>query len=203
MFSGIIEAVGHVDTRHPYGTGARFAFRTELAGSLAIGESIAVNGTCLTVVARTADRFWVDCSATTLETTGLAMLAPGDAVNLERALRVGDRLSGHFVAGHVDGIAVVRRIEADGDTRRLVVEVPPPMAAWLAPKGSVALDGVSLTIVDTVGATFSVTVIPHTLRATTLQGWRVGQLVNIEADLLAKYVAEWLQATRQGGANRG
>jgi riboflavin synthase len=206
MFTGIVEAVGRIErvvaTRDP-ATGASGAHLVVDAGTLdcagvAIGDSIALNGVCLTVVAcepgPTGSRLEFDVSGETLAvTTGLG--AAG-AVNLEKALRFGDRLGGHLVAGHVDGIGTVRRFEALGDNRLLEVEAPPAMARFIAVKGSVTVDGVSLTVNAVDGSRFGVNLIPHTLAVTTLGTLAPGRRVNLEVDLIASYLDRLLLERR-------
>jgi riboflavin synthase len=192
MFTGIAQAVGQVVAREPHGDGARI---TVDAGALdvddvAIGESIAVAGCCLTVVARKAKRLSFDVSAETLScTTGLD---DRGAVNLERALRLSDRLGGHLLAGHVDGVGTVVRCDLvpGGDGSRLLeAEAPEPLARFIAPKGSIAVDGVSLTVNTVSGRRFVLNLIPHTLSVTTLGQLTPGSRVNLEVDLVARYIA--------------
>jgi riboflavin synthase len=166
---------------------------------LALGESIAVDGACLTVTARGARRFRADVSPETLRRTTLGRLAKGARVNLERALRVGDRLGGHVVLGHVDGVGRLEKIAPDGDWLLYRFAAPRAVAAYLVEKGSIAVDGVSLTIFACRGGKFTVALIPHTLARTTLGTRRPGDGVNLEADVLLKHVAAMLRARRAGG----
>ena len=152
------------------------------------GESIAVNGVCLTAVGLHADGFDTDVSVETLDVTTLKQAKQGDAVNLEPALRVGDALGGHLVSGHVDGIGVLISREEDARSIRMAFEVPADLARYIAKKGSVCVDGVSLTINEVSGNTFSLNIIPHTAEVTTMGGYVVGQAVNIEVDLIARYL---------------
>jgi riboflavin synthase len=198
MFTGIVQMVGRIAAASPHGDGVRIAVDTGLgtSGDVAIGDSVAVRGCCLTVVATEGATLTFDVSGETLRcTTGLD--GPGD-VNLELALRLGDRLGGHLVTGHVDGLGVVRAfapVPADRHgSWRLDVEAPPDLARFIAAKGSVAIDGVSLTVNAVAGARFSVNLIPHTLAATTLKSLAEGDPVNLEIDLIARYVAR-LQET--------
>lgn len=192
MFTGIVAAVGRIEQVAVRGSGLRI---TVDAGGLdlsdvAVGDSIAVSGCCLTVVALAPPRFEADVSQETLDcTTGLG--APGE-VNLEKSLRLADRLGGHLVTGHVDGVGEVVRFEPDGASRRLVVRVPPALAKYIARKGSVAVQGVSLTVNRAAGAEFEVNLIPHTLAVTTLGGLGPRAPVNIEVDLLARYAERLL-----------
>jgi riboflavin synthase len=188
VFTGIIAAVGAVRAANPVGAGVRLVVD---AGGLdlddiAVGNSIAVNGACLTVVARIDRGFEADVSRETLECT--AGFAAGSRVNLEKALRPADRLGGHLVAGHVDGVGSVVRMEPAGNDRLLAVAAPRELAKYIARKGSIAVNGVSLTVNAVNGAEFTVNLIPHTLSATNLGELRVGDRVNLEADPLARYL---------------
>ena len=190
MFTGIVQATGRVLTKEPRGDGARITIDSgELSvDDVMIGESIAVAGCCLTVVAREDRRLAFDVSAETLScTTGFDS---GRAVNLERALRLSDRLGGHLLAGHVDGVGTVVRISpVSGGSRLLEAEAPADLARFIAPKGSIAIDGVSLTVNAVSGVRFSVNLIPHTLAVTTLGNLVPGTRVNLEVDLVARYIA--------------
>jgi len=196
MFTGIVAAVGRIDTVSPAPGGVRL----RIAGNglamddVALGDSIAVSGVCLTVVAFDKTSFEAEVSQATLGT--VAGFAPGAAVNLEKALRLADRLGGHLMTGHVDGTGTVTCFEPVGDNRRLVITTPPMIARYIARKGSVAVDGVSLTVNAVDGDTFEVNLIPHTLGATTLQHLKPGASVNLEADLLARYTERLASAGR-------
>lgn len=192
MFTGIIAAVGRISKAAPARGGRRLVIDAAGLGlrDVATGDSIAVNGACLTVVARKARTFEVDVSGETLAcTTGLAA---GNRVNLEKAMRLADRLGGHLVSGHVDGVGTVKRIKAAGDNRVMAVKAPAALAKYIARKGSVTVNGVSLTVNDVRGAEFTVNLIPHTLAETNLDELRSGGKVNLEVDMLARYV-EWLK----------
>jgi riboflavin synthase len=195
MFTGIVTDLGRVREVIPGGdTG--FVIETGYdTGGIALGASIACAGACLTVIETAAGWFAVQASAETLARTTLGDWAPGTRVNLERSLRLGDELGGHIVAGHVDAVAALRGVRPDGDSLRLVVELPEAYAGAIAPKGSVALDGVSLTVNEVEGARFGVNIIPHTRRATTLGALRPGDRLNLEIDLLARYVARLMGRT--------
>jgi riboflavin synthase len=194
MFTGIITDVGEVIGRE----GGRFALRCGYeADDIDIGASIACDGVCLTVTTVRPDgpgaAFTVDVSNETLSRTTLGTWLPGRAVNLERALRLGAELGGHLVSGHVDGQARILSILPDGDSRRFVIETHPDLARFIAAKGSVALDGISLTVNEAMGARFGVNLIPHTLTRTTWGRKKPGDLVNLEVDMLARHVARLME----------
>jgi riboflavin synthase len=194
VFTGIIEELGQVraNDRHADGSRLEVACRTVLADAT-IGASIAVNGCCLTVVDLTDDSWTADVQPESLDRTNLGRLAPGDPVNLERPLRLADRLGGHLVQGHVDAVGTVtaRTPEADGSTR-VTIRVPDHLGRYVVEKGSVTVDGVSLTVTDTTGEEFGLALIPHTLAVTTLGVRQPGDTVNLEADVIAKYVERLL-----------
>jgi riboflavin synthase len=198
MFTGIIEAIGTVRecTRKPGGAWAHIG-AGPLAEGLRVGDSIAVDGACLTVTALRGDGFTCDLSAETLDRTTLGTLRAGWRVNLERPLRLGDRLGGHLVSGHVDAMGEVAGRIPQGDGEFWRFRFPQDLAPLLAMKGSIAVDGISLTIAELSRDTFGVALIPYTLHHTTLGGKRVGDPVNLEADLLGKHVARLL-ALRAG-----
>jgi riboflavin synthase len=196
MFTGIVEATGRL--RRISGTQASFraAITARLRGrELELGESIAVNGVCLTVAAITGAGFEADVSVETTLRTTLGALAPDAEVNLERAAALGDRLGGHLVSGHVDGLARVVRTERADEGLLVELCAPDELARYIAEKGSVALDGVSLTVNRVAGANFELMLIPHTLAVTTLKHMATGSEHNLEVDLLARYVARFLEAT--------
>jgi riboflavin synthase len=200
MFTGLVEALGRVERAVDEGPGRRLTLSWPGLGSkgdpLVPGESVAVNGCCLTVVeAGAGDRFVVQAGPETLRRTNLGGRSAGDAVNLERALRVGDRLGGHFVQGHVDTTATLVERRPAGEWEFLAFAIDPEWDPLLVPKGSVAVDGVSLTLVDVAPGGFSVMLIPHTLAVTTLGALRPGDRVNVEADMLAKHVRKLLGGT--------
>ncbi|GHF63726.1 riboflavin synthase [Seohaeicola zhoushanensis] len=189
MFTGIITDIGTVTQLQQAGdTTARIATGYDTS-RIDIGASIASDGVCLTVTALGDDWYEVQISAETLSKTNLGDWAPGRQVNLERALRVGDELGGHIVSGHVDGVAEVVAMAREGDSTRLTFRVPAQLARFVAPKGSVALNGTSLTVNEVEGDTFGVNLIPHTQDVTTWGGIKVGDRINIEIDTLARYVA--------------
>ena len=193
LFTGLVECLGQVDRVDVEGSGRRLTIAWPgLDTALTIGESIAVNGCCLTVVATEGEVFEVQAGPETLLRTNLGEKQAGDVVNLERSLRVGDRLGGHFVQGHVDATAVLRERRPEGEWEFLAFGLDPDWMPLLVPKGSIAVDGVSLTLVDVEPAAFSVMLIPHTLAMTTLGTTRPGDRVNIEVDVLAKHVQKLL-----------
>jgi riboflavin synthase len=201
MFTGIIEATGTVEVFEATGSsGCRLVVGTTLpVGELPLGASIAVDGVCLTVVAREAGRFAADLGPETLACTTLAQLAVGARVHLERPLRLGDALGGHLVAGHVDGVGtVLARRPLDG-ALELEISSPAAVAGTLVPKGSITVDGVSLTVNRVDAAAFSVTLIPHTLAVTHLHDKAVGARVNLEGDLIAKHVDRLVSARLAAG----
>lgn len=194
MFTGIVEEQGKVVTlTRGDGHGARLTIQggPQIA-DLAVGQSIAVNGVCLTVIQHEATTFTTDLSPETLTRTTLGDLKPPERVNLELPLKVGDYLGGHFVTGHVDGVGWVIRCESAGDSLRMWIGFPPSLARYVAPKGSIAIDGVSLTVVDVSPESFSVCLIPHTLAITTLGSKGPGSLTNLEVDLLSRYLERLL-----------
>jgi riboflavin synthase len=189
MFTGLVEALGVVREVSFDGAGCRLSVTEPiLAPQLTVGESIAVNGACLTVVAHDAATFAFQVGPETLRLTNLGTLKPDDWVNLERSLRVGDRLGGHLVQGHIDGVGTVAERTPQGEWVSMWFSCPRALAVQMVPKGSVAVDGVSLTVVDVGRERFSVALIPHTLAQTTLGFKGPGAVVNLETDLLAKYV---------------
>ncbi|MBI2563392.1 MAG: riboflavin synthase [candidate division NC10 bacterium] len=193
MFTGIIEAIGTIRGYSPRADGARAVIGAgPLAEGLRVGDSIAVDGACLTVTSLKGGGFACDLSAETLARTTLRTLRVGARVNLERPLRLGDRLGGHLVTGHVDAVGQVADRVPQGDGEFVRFRFPPDLAPLLVMKGSIAVDGISLTVAELGRDTFGVALIPHTLHHTTLGGKRVGDPVNLEADLLGKHVARLL-----------
>jgi riboflavin synthase len=192
MFTGLIEAVGHVRVVTPVPAGQRLTIEAPFASTLAEGDSVATNGVCLTVVEHDAATWSADVSPETLRVTALGRLAPGATVNLERSLAVGARLGGHFVQGHVDATGTVAAIVQEGDFWRVSVSFPPALAPYFIEKGSVAVDGISLTVASLGTSAFDVQIIPHTWTHTTLQDLRPGDPVNLECDMVGKYVLRGL-----------
>lgn len=194
MFTGLIEDLGTLRELRRGAEQVRLTVATALPmGELTLGESIAVNGICLTVVAFGDGTFSADVSVETVACTTLAELTPGHRMNLERALRLSDRLGGHLVSGHVDGVGTVVERVREGNATRFTFRVPTELSRYLVSKGSVAVDGISLTINAVAGETFSLTIIPHTLAMTTLQTLAAGGRVNIETDIIGKYVERLLR----------
>ena len=206
MFTGIIEGVGRLAAREPRGGDVRFTFATgslpwlgERGEDVRLGESIAVNGVCLTVVAFDAGSFQADASTETLALTTLGTLAEGAALNLERAMRPSDRLGGHLVSGHVDGLGRVLSVHADARAQRWRFAAPAPLLKYVAKKGSICVDGVSLTVNEVDDEGFEVALIPHTVAHTRFAETRVGEAVNLEIDLVARYVERLLQGAAAPG----
>ncbi len=197
MFTGLVEALGTVHDLVSDGAGCRLTVSAaEIAAELILGESVAVNGACLTVVAADAETFSFQLGPETLQRTNLGELCSGDRVNLERSLRLSDRLGGHLVQGHVDGVGRVAERLAEGEWVTVWFTCPPNLAAQMVSKGSVTVDGVSLTVVEVGEDRFSVALIPHTLAHTTLGFKGPGAAVNLETDLLAKYVWKCLHLSQ-------
>ena len=190
MFTGIIQAKGSISNIERRGGDVRLSIRSgEMPwASYEIGESISVNGVCLTAVALRDDGFDTDVSVETLDVTALGNLKVGDAVNLEPALALGDRLGGHLVSGHVDCVGSVTKHEGDARSIRLTIEIAPELTRYVAKKGSVTVDGVSLTVNKVSGNAFEVNIIPHTTEATIIGDYTIGTKANIEVDLLARYI---------------
>ncbi|HET7221528.1 MAG TPA: riboflavin synthase [Vicinamibacterales bacterium] len=193
MFTGLIESVGTIDKVEASPAGLRLSVKTELATGLAHGDSLAINGVCLTVVATADGRAFADVSPETMRVTTLGALRPGTAVNLERSLRADARVGGHFVQGHVDGTGRIESIEPEGESYRVRVTFPSELEPFLVHKGSIAVDGISLTVASLDGNRFDVQIIPFTREHTNLRAARPGDAVNIECDILGKYVVRALE----------
>jgi riboflavin synthase len=208
MFTGLVEAIGHVveSTDEPAGVRLRIRPPAQIAGldatnpSVQIGESVAINGCCLTVVASAEGVWEFQAGAETLSRTNLGRLAAGDSVNLERSLKLGDRLGGHMVQGHIDGTGEVLRIVRQDEWTTMWFKTTSALTRQMVTKGSVAIDGVSLTLVDVEDETFNVALIPHTLEMTTLGLRQIGDAVNIETDILGKYVEKLVARLPRGDA---
>jgi riboflavin synthase len=189
MFTGLIEGTGTLQRTERHGPDARMLIRPDSRmENLVTGESISVDGACLTVTDFRRDAFTADVSAETLGRTTLGSKVPGSRLNLERALRLGDRLGGHLVTGHIDGIGVLRERKSEGRSLRLFFDAPLEIIRYVIGKGSVAINGISLTVNGVSGARFDVNIVPHTASSTTIGGLEIGDEVNIETDLIGKYV---------------
>ena len=198
MFTGIVAATGRITHLQSLEKGVRLTVEAPALGlsDVAVGDSIAHNGVCLTVIEKTATSYKIDVSRETLDCT-VGLDAPGE-VNLEKALRLADRLGGHLVSGHVDGVGEVIKFDRIGESHELVIRAPQPLARYIARKGSVCVDGVSLTTNRVDGAEFSINLIPHTVEVTTLKRCAPGVKVNLEVDLIARYVERMLNPEAQG-----
>ena len=193
MFTGIVEEVGVVEE---VGSSGLTIAASKTMGDLGVGDSISVNGACLTVTTRGDSSFSVDVVPETLRRTNLGALAAGDSVNLERAAVVGGRLDGHIVQGHVDGVGVVESVAVEAEALLVTIVAPRDIMRYVVEKGFIAVDGASLTVVNCTRDRFVVTLIPHTRRSTVLGSWKVGDPVNLEADIVAKYVERLSSAAR-------
>jgi len=201
VFTGIIQGLGQIRGVQPQSGDLRL---TVAAGKLdlsdvQLGDSIAVSGVCLTVVELQRDAFAVDVSRETLDKTLLGRLKAGSSVNLEKALRLADRLGGHLVAGHVDGVGHIREVSVSGRSQVFAIAAPPDLLRYIAAKGSICVDGISLTVNALRGDTFMLNVIPHTLAQTTAAQWRSGHAVNLEVDLIARYLERWVVTDPRSG----
>jgi riboflavin synthase len=194
MFTGIVRELGRVVSAERTGGGLRLAVgASATAGELRTGDSVSVNGVCLTAEAVDGSQVALSAVPETLARSTLGSLAAGDPVNVEPAVRAGEPLGGHYVQGHVDAVGRVQSVEAEGDGLRVHVEAPADVLRYCVEKGSIAVDGVSLTVAEVSDGTFAVVLVPHTLEATTLSALTPGQEVNLEVDVLAKYVARLLE----------
>jgi len=202
MFTGIIEELGSVKALRREAAGARITISAKLVlEGTAIGDSICVNGVCLTVVEKTGDSFSADVAKETLDVTNLGTLQTGSKVNLERALQLSARIGGHLVSGHVDAVGKVREKREEGSGWRLLFDAPKTVQRYLIKKGSVAIDGISLTVADVDAAGFSVAMIPHTAKQTTLGFKKPGDTVNLESDIIGKYVEKLVSGRIEGGVS--
>jgi riboflavin synthase len=198
MFTGLIEATGFVEAVRPVASGREFVLATPLAAELADGDSIAVNGVCLTVTGHTQTTFGATISPETLRVTTLGEIGPGARVNLERPLRHDGRVGGHFVLGHVDGVGRIRALDQDGDCFWLVIDIPQGLTPYVIPKGSIAVDGISLTIATLEEQRIRIQIVPYTWEHTALRELGPGAGVNIETDVIGKYVASLMKRTEVG-----
>lgn len=193
MFTGIIEEMGLIKTINKGSNHYQLTISAKkVLEDVQLGDSIAVNGVCLTVTSFTKEEFTVDVMPETIKATSLQHLKPGSHVNLERAMAAGGRFGGHFVSGHVDTVGIIRKKEAVANSVYFWIELDPSFSKYIVPKGSITVDGISLTVVEAEVGIFSVSIIPHTLKETVLQYKEVGDLVNIECDMLAKYIDKLL-----------
>ena len=198
MFSGIVEEMGAVKSVEKGLAGARMSIlASTVLQELQIGESVSVSGTCLTVTGMEEQDFSIDVSSETLNRTTLGSVTTGTPVNLERAMRLNDRLGGHLVSGHVDGIGLLRGREQDGNAMHLTIEAPEDILRYCIQKGSITVDGISLTINGVSERSFTVAIIPHTAKVTTIGLKQIGDSVNLETDLIGKYVERLLQSSGQ------
>ena len=204
MFTGLIEGIGTLQRMERHGLDARMVIRPDFRMEIfVLGESIAVDGACLTVVDFQQDVFTADVSAETLGRTTLGRKAPGSRLNIERALRLGDRLGGHLVTGHIDGIAVLKERKAEGRSLRLFFDAAREIMRYVIEKGSIAVNGISLTVNGVSSVGFDVNIVPHTASMTTVGGLKIGSEVNVETDLIGKYVEKlvcsWETRLEKGG----
>ena len=196
MFTGIVEATGVIVEVADFDGGTRFVIKSpEVTNGLGVGDSIAVQGACLTATDITEGRFTVALVSETLSRTSLGRCQPDDRVNLERAMPAAGRFDGHIVQGHVDGVGTVREVTPDGEGRRITIECPPDLLRYVVTKGSITVDGVSLTVASLEDDAFDVALIPHTLAVTTAGAWAPLSPVNLEVDILAKYVERLMTET--------
>ena len=207
MFTGIIQTIGEIRNLEQRGGDLHLVVATGNLNmqEVALGDSIAVNGVCLTAVAFTADSFTADVSGETVSRTTLGKLAVGARVNLEMAMTPTTRLGGHLVSGHVDGVGEVKRRWSDGRSERFTIQAPNNLAKYIAEKGSVCVDGISLTVNAVKGSEFELNIVPHTLQATTMGEFQAGRAVNLEVDIIARYLERLLLAgdeTASGGVTR-
>ena len=199
MFTGLIAELGGAVSLKKQAKGAVLEVRaSETASGAAVGDSIAINGACLTVTGIRDAAMSFDLSGETLQSTTLGSLKPGDRVNLESSLRADSKLGGHFVTGHVDAVGKIRSKKKEGETFKVEIEAPPEVMDFLVDKGSVAVDGISLTVVDVLSGFFTVVIIPHTSEVTTIGFKGPGDAVNLEADMLGKYVLRFLERAKGG-----
>jgi riboflavin synthase len=199
MFTGLIEAVGLVSVLTPTGSGFMVSFRTSLGSELRAGESVAVNGVCLTVTTSDESGWSADIGPETARVTTLGSLVPGQPVNLERSMRADGRFGGHFVQGHADGVGVVDAVRQDGESYWIAVHVPAELESFIIVKGSIAIDGVSLTVARLERTLVHVMIIPFTWAHTALSSLRAGNRVNLECDMVGKYVARSMELASRSG----
>lgn len=205
MFTGIIESIGHIAVLEPKGSDMRIRLQTGKLdlSDVKLGDSIAVNGVCLTAVELPGDGFWADVSAETLTRSNMGRFKIGDKVNLEKALTPTTRLGGHLVSGHVDGVGEVMERFDDGRSVKFRIKVPDELARYIAEKGSICVDGISLTVNAVDGAIFDLNIVPHTLQETTMEGFKSGTRVHLEVDLIARYLERMLLGDEAAKSNSG
>ncbi len=205
MFTGIIQAIGHIEALTERGGDVRLSVNSGLLdlADVALGDSIATNGVCLTAVELSSRGFAADVSRETLSLTSLHLLKPGSRVNLEKALTLNTRLGGHLVSGHVDGIGRVVERRSDARSIRFSIEAPAELAKYIAHKGSICVDGTSLTVNAVRGAVFELNIVPHTLQETIMEGYKVGSQVNLEVDLIARYLERLMLGERAAESEPG
>lgn len=203
MFTGLVEGIGAIVSNLPVAGGARLTIASPLASGLALGDSVAVNGVCLTAAVLDPSEICADVGPESLRVTTLGGLLPGAFVNLERPLRPDSRMGGHFVQGHVDGVGTIEALRPEADFHWLTVRFPPDLAQSLVPKGSIAVDGISLTVATLRADTFDVQLVPFTMTHTNLGSARVGDPVNLECDMIGKYVARAVELFMERRAVEG
>ena len=204
MFTGIIESVGHIDSMQAKGSDMRVSInvaKLDMA-DVQLGDSIATNGVCLTVVEYSDNHYVADVSMETIKRTGFADYQAGMSVNLEKALMANSRLGGHIVSGHVDGVGEIISVHDFGQTWELWVQAPDTLAKYIAEKGSITVDGVSLTVNDIDGARFKLTLVPHTLKETIIQYYKAGTKVNLEVDVIARYLERLMLGDKAAHSNK-
>lgn len=204
MFTGIINAVGQVQTLKAVGGDMRIRISSGQLdlSNVALGDSIATNGVCLTVVELPGNGFWADVSRETIQHSSLAQLQEGDRVNLEKALTPSTPMGGHMVSGHVDGVGEIIAHKLDGRSHRYTLQAPSELAHYIAQKGSICLDGISLTVNDVNNNLFYLNIVPHTVQQTTVNEWHVGRRINIEVDVVARYLERLIQGKASQAENR-
>ena len=204
MFTGLVEEIGRVQAVVKSAKSARIAIKAhKVLEGARLGDSISTNGVCLTVTEFTHDSFAVDVMAETMRRSNLELLSPGDEVNLERALKVGDRLGGHIVSGHIDGVGTIKKYENEDNAVWVTIQAAPEILRYIVQKGSITIDGISLTVAYVDEAVFKVSIIPHTRDITTLLRRKAGDVVNLECDMIGKYVEKLLLSREQAPAERG
>lgn len=203
MFTGIIAAVGRIASLQPQGGDIRLVIDSDTldVSDVKLGDSIAINGICLTVVNIQDQLLAFDVSKETLQRTSLARVSAGSSVNLEKALAVGDRLGGHFVSGHVDGLGKVTRLEPSARSWQFHIEMPEVLRRYVAEKGSICVDGVSLTVNAVTDTGFEINIIPHTMQETIIRDYSIGHSVNLEVDMIARYLERLLPGNKRAGLN--